>query len=430
MNEYEQVIQYLYDKLPMFTRIGASAYKKDLTNTLLLCEALHQPQLNFKSIHIAGTNGKGSTSHMLAAILQSAGYKVGLYTSPHLKDFRERIRINGEMISKAEVIAFVNQYKHIFEPIEPSFFEWTVALCFHHFAKHQVDVAVIETGLGGRLDSTNVILPELSVITNIGWDHMDMLGDTLAKIAFEKSGIIKNNTPVVIGEYHSETADVFKTQAKLKQAEIIFAEDSFSVTDFHSGINGKATASVFENGSLKLENITSDLGGIYQQKNMTTVFAATSCLRKIGYQIDDVAIAKGIENTTQITGLMGRWQVINQQPFTVCDTAHNIDGIEYIVKQISLQTFDKLHMVVGMVKDKDITKILQLLPKNAHYYFCQANIPRALDANILAEQANQLGLIGYNCGSVQNAYLEAQKNATPHDMIYIGGSTFVVAEVI
>ena len=235
---------------------------------------------------------------------------------------------------------------------------------------------------------------------------------------------------MVIGEYHSETADVFKTQAKLKQAEIIFAEDSFSVTDFHSGINGKATASVFENGSLKLENITSDLGGIYQQKNMTTVFAATSCLRKIGYQIDDVAIAKGIENTTQITGLMGRWQVINQQPFTVCDTAHNIDGIEYIVKQISLQTFDKLHMVVGMVKDKDITKILQLLPKNAHYYFCQANIPRALDANILAEQANQLGLIGYNCGSVQNAYLEAQKNATPHDMIYIGGSTFVVAEVI
>ena len=430
MNEYEQVIQYLYDKLPMFTRVGASAYKKDLTNTLLLCEALQQPQLKFKSIHIAGTNGKGSTSHMLAAVLQSAGYKTGLYTSPHLKDFRERIRINGEMISKEEVIAFVNQYKHIFEPIEPSFFEWTVALCFHHFAKHQADIAIIETGLGGRLDSTNVIHPELSVITNIGWDHMDMLGDTLDKIAFEKSGIIKNNTPVVIGEYHSETAPVFKAQAKLKQAEIIFAEDVFAVTNFNSGKNGKATASVFENGSLIFENIKCDLGGIYQQKNIATVFAAVSNMRKIGYQIDDVAIAKGIENTTEITGLMGRWQVINKEPFTVCDTAHNTDGIEYIVKQISQQTFDKLHMVVGMVKDKDITKILQLLPKNAHYYFCQANIPRALDANILAEQANQLGLIGYNCGSVQNAYLEAQKNASPLDMIYIGGSTFVVAEVI
>jgi dihydrofolate synthase/folylpolyglutamate synthase len=414
----------------MFTRVGASAYKKDLTNTLLLCQALQQPQLKFKSIHIAGTNGKGSTSHMLAAVLQSAGYKTGLYTSPHLKDFRERIRINGEMISKEEVIAFVNQYKHIFEPIEPSFFEWTVALCFHHFAKHQVDIAIIETGLGGRLDSTNVIHPELSVITNIGWDHMDMLGDTLDKIAFEKSGIIKNNTPVVIGEYHAETASVFKAQAKLKQAEIIFAEDVFAVTKFNSGKNGKATASVFENGSLTFENIKCDLGGIYQQKNIATVFAAVSNMRKIGYQIDDVAIAKGIENTTEITGLMGRWQVINKEPFTVCDTAHNKDGIEYIVKQISQQTFDKLHMVVGMVKDKDITKILQLLPKNAHYYFCQANIPRALDANILAEQANQLGLIGYNCGSVQNAYLEAQKNASPHDMIYIGGSTFVVAEVI
>lgn len=430
MDEYNQVIQYLYDKLPMFTRVGASAYKKDLTNTILLCEALNQPHQKFKSIHIAGTNGKGSTSHMLAAILQKAGYKTGLYTSPHLKDFRERIRINGVMISHHEVIDFVNQYKHIFEPIAPSFFEWTVALCFHHFAKHEVDIAIIETGLGGRLDSTNIIHPELSVITNIGWDHMDLLGDTLEKIAFEKAGIIKPNTPVIIGEFHPETAPVFNKQALLSEAEIIFAEEIVFVENFNTDKNGKATAQVFVHGQLAFEQLKSDLGGIYQKKNIATVIAAITVLRNKGFHIDNVAIETGIENTTAITGLMGRWQVLSQQPLTVCDTAHNIDGIQYIVKQLSQQSYNKLHMVIGMVKDKDIEKILTLLPKQACYYFCQANLPRAIDGEVLAKQAKQLGLIGYHCGSVQNAYSEAKKNASFDDMIYIGGSTFVVAEII
>ncbi len=426
---YRQTLDYLYSKLPMFTRIGSAAFKKDLKNTLDLCRILDNPQHGFKSIHVAGTNGKGSTSHMLAAVLQEAGYKTGLYTSPHLRDFRERIRINGIMISEQEVMDFVATYQPQFEGIEPSFFEWTVALCFHHFAINKVDVAIIETGLGGRLDSTNVILPQLSVITNIGWDHMDMLGDSLEKIAAEKAGIIKPHIPVIIGERTPETEHVFITKAREENAPIVFSDDEVEINNFRS-VPSKSLFDIHFRDQEPLINCTCDLSGIYQQKNITTALCAIKQLKQLGYQISDEHILNALKQVKQLTGLMGRWQVMSEHPLTVCDTGHNVNGIEYVIKQIEQQTYRQLHMVIGMVKDKDISKVLKLLPTHATYYFCNADIPRALPASELALQASALNLNGTTFGSVQEALAAAQKNASSDDMIFIGGSTFVVAEII
>jgi dihydrofolate synthase/folylpolyglutamate synthase len=427
---YEETLAYLYAQLPMFTRIGAAAYKKDLTNTLALCHTLCNPHHQFKSVHIAGTNGKGSTSHMLAAIFQQAGYKTGLYTSPHLIDFRERIRINGEMIPKEYVVEFVKKYKKDFECIQPSFFEWTVALCFNYFAQQQVDIAIIETGLGGRLDSTNVVSPLLSVITNIGWDHMDMLGDTLPKIAFEKAGIIKPNTPVVLGSYQHETFPVFEEKAQALTAPLIKAFEKYSIQSFSQQKDGTATCEVLQTETKILLDYHLQLGGIYQQYNLQGVLAAVEQLQKIGYSISAKDISLGLANTVNLTSLMGRWQVLQYHPLIVCDTAHNINGIELVLQQIKLQQYEQLHVVLGMVKDKDISKILSLLPPNAIYYFCNADLPRALHANDLQQLAMPYQLQGSAYKTVADAYKAALSSATPNDMVYVGGSTFVVAEVL
>lgn len=426
---YQQTVEFLFSRLPMFTRIGAAAFKKDLTNTLALCEVLHQPQQQFKTIHIAGTNGKGSTSHMLAAILQTAGYKTGLYTSPHLKDFRERIRINGVMIPEQKVIDFVTQYMHVFDEIAPSFFEWTVALCFDYFAQEKVDVAIIETGLGGRLDSTNVITPELSVITNIGWDHMDMLGDTLAKIAVEKAGIIKPNIPVVIGEYLPETKPVFLTSTTQNKSPLTFAEETITLQNLQFTSQGMQ-ADVYCNGHLWLNELQCDLGGIYQEHNIKTVIASVIQLQELGYKISPEQVKQALKNVKQLTSLMGRWHILQQQPLVVADTGHNVNGLQLVLQQIQQQTFEQLHMVIGMVRDKDIDKVLQLLPAHAHYYFTQANIPRALPADELQQKALAFGLKGSAYSSVALAKQAAIASAQPNDMVFIGGSTFVVAEAI
>lgn len=403
---YPETLDYLFSQLPMYQRVGNAAYKANLDNTYRLSEILNHPEKQFKSVHIAGTNGKGSTSHMLAAVLQEAGYKVGLYTSPHLKDFRERIKINGEMISENDVIDFVKEYKHEFEKIQLSFFEWTVGLAFHFFAKEKVDIAIVETGLGGRLDSTNIVTPEVAVITNISMDHTQFLGDTLAKIAAEKAGIIKSTIPIVIGETQAEIKPVFIEKAKQLNAPIQFADEGL------------------------MQEYESDLKGAYQQKNKKTVVATIQVLQELGWKIAENHIKQGLLNVVNNTGLMGRWQVLSKQPFTVCDTGHNEAGIKLILAQINQQSFEKLHFVLGVVNDKDITNILQLLPKNATYYFCQAKIPRALEVDILEEKAMAVGLSGTAFPTVEAAYQAAQKNATAQDMIFIGGSTFVVAEVV
>jgi|TARA_R110000782_G_scaffold231061_1_gene317333 dihydrofolate synthase/folylpolyglutamate synthase len=403
---YPETLDYLFGQLPMYQRIGNAAYKANLDNTYRLSEILNHPEKQFKSVHIAGTNGKGSTSHMLASVLQEAGYKVGLYTSPHLKDFRERIKINGAMISENEVIDFVKEYKNEFEKIQLSFFEWTVGLAFHYFANQKVDIAIVETGLGGRLDSTNIVIPEVAVITNISMDHTQFLGNTLAKIAAEKAGIIKPTIPVIIGETQSEIKHVFIEKAKQLNAPIQFA-DEYPTQEYES-----------------------DLKGAYQQKNKKTVVATIQTLQQLGWDITENHIIKGLQNVVNNTGLMGRWQVLNKQPLTVCDTGHNEAGIKLILAQLAEQDYEKLHFVLGVVNDKDITNILQLLPKHAIYYFCQANIPRALEVYILAEKATAVGLSGTTFPTVEAAYQAAQKNATAQDMIFIGGSTFVVAEVV
>jgi dihydrofolate synthase/folylpolyglutamate synthase len=413
----------------MFTRIGAAAFKKDLTNTLALCEVLNHPEQQFKSIHIAGTNGKGSTSHMLASVLQEAGYKTGLYTSPHLKDFRERIRVNGAMIPEQYVVDFVSRHEDVFDTIEPSFFEWTVALCFDYFAKEQIDIAVIETGLGGRLDSTNVITPLLSVITNIGWDHMDMLGDTLPQIAAEKAGIIKPGIPAVIGESIEETHDIFVQKAAQGNSPIEFAKDLITVLGFTNN-NSISTCNILLNSILWLENLECDLPGNYQQHNIPTVLASVLQLRNAGFMITDEQIRNGLKQVKKNTGLMGRWQLLSIHPLIICDTGHNVNGIEYVVRQIKQTSYEKLHMVVGMVKDKDISKVLSLLPEQAEYYFCNAAIPRALPANELKEQAKAFDLKGNAYQTVAEALEAAKNNAGTNDLIFIGGSTFVVAEVL
>lgn len=433
---YQQTLDYLYTQLPMFTRVGASAFKKDLTNTLLLCELLGNPQHQFKSIHVGGTNGKGSTSHMLAAILQTAGYKTGLYTSPHLKDFRERIRINGEMISEDEVIDFVADQQENIDAIEPSFFEMTVALAFDYFAREKVDIAVIEVGLGGRLDSTNVIMPLLSVITNIGWDHMNLLGNSLPEIASEKAGIIKLDIPVVIGEYQVEVSEVFTEKAKQENAPIGFASEKWTIEKVESQeqtspylevqVQSKDRSETFvSNPILKL-----DLTGLYQIKNLKTVLSSLDELRKQRFTIPEDAVFTALKEVKKLTGLNGRWQTLSIKPLIICDTGHNPEGIAEVVKNIEATKFDHLHFVLGMVNDKDINKILSLLPKKATYYFCKPDMPRGLSAEILKRQAETYHLKGNDFSTVKEALEAAKKNAQPDDLIFAGGSTFVVAEVV
>ena len=404
---YSETLDWMFGQLPMYQKQGASAYKEDLTNTILLANHLNNPEKEIKTIHVAGTNGKGSTSHFLASILQEAGYKTGLYTSPHLKDFRERIKINGEDISEDFVVDFISSNKSFFEENQLSFFEMTVGLAFDYFRQEKVDIAIIEVGLGGRLDSTNIISPLLSVITNIGLDHVQFLGNTIEKIASEKAGIIKPKTPVVIGEFTSETKPVFENKAKETQSEIFFASE------------------------LIQETYPSVLLGAYQVQNKKTVLQAIRILQsQKQFKISEENIKDGFWNVVKNTGLQGRWQQLGSNPKIICDTAHNKHGLEIVMKQLQREEFDTLHFVLGVVNDKDLDDVLPLFPKNAKYYFCKPNIPRGLDALILEEKAFNFGLNGKAFNSVTEAYEEAKKNTSESDLIYVGGSTFVVAEIL
>jgi dihydrofolate synthase/folylpolyglutamate synthase len=396
----------MFSQLPMYQKQGKTAFKKDLSNTLKLAKNLSNPERNFKSIHVAGTNGKGSTSHMLASILQEAGYKVGLYTSPHLKDFRERIKINGKEVSKQFVIGFIERNKTFFDSNQLSFFEMTVGMAFDYFSKQKVDIAVIEVGLGGRLDSTNIITPEISVITNIGLDHTQFLGNTLEAIAFEKGGIIKPNVTVVIGETQKETTPVFESLAKNNNSKIVFAD--------------KKTGALYK----------SDLTGNYQLINIRTVIQTVRELQQKGYKISNKHLEEGLLNVVKNTGLLGRWQVLKENPKVVCDTGHNREGLTYVMQQLSKEKFKALHIVFGVVNDKDLSTIVSLLPKKATYYFCKPDLPRGMDANELKQIFNKNGLIGEAYKSVNEAYQEALNKANSNDFIFIGGSTFVVAEII
>ncbi len=433
---YSETLEYLFSQLPMYHRIGAAAYKSDLNNTIAICSDLGNPQNNFKSIHIAGTNGKGSVSHFLASILQEMGYKTGLYTSPHLKDFRERIRINGEMIPENNVVEFVEEHQSQFDKIKPSFFEWTVGLAFDYFSNEKVDIAIIETGLGGRLDSTNIISPILSVITNISLDHIALLGNSFEKIAFEKAGIIKNNVPVVIGRKQTEIKPVFENKAKECNAEILYASDYFEVKDIMQNqaekplleitIDSLVTSNVFN----KTEKIISSLTGLYQKENISTVLTCMEMLNRSGFKVDIGKIKSGIAKVIENTGIRGRWEVLSRNPTVIVDTGHNEDGIAQIIKQLEEMTYSKLRFVFGTVNDKDIDKIIRLLPREAVYYFCKANIPRALDEKLLLKIAVNSGLTGTTYNNVASALQKAKLEANINDLILVGGSNFVVAEVI
>jgi len=404
---YQETLDWLFNQLPMYQLQGASAYKKDLTNVHILMDYLGHPEKKLQCIHVAGTNGKGSCSHMLTSVLQEAGYKVGLYTSPHLKDFRERIKINGVMIPEDFVCDFVNQHQSFFEANDMSFFEMSVGLAFDYFAKEKIDIAVIEVGMGGRLDATNIILPLVSVITNIGLDHTQFLGNTLVAIASEKSGIIKSNIPVVIGEFTTETQPVFLAKAKENKSDLYFASDLIATT------------------------FPSDLIGDYQVHNKKTVIQTLTVLNQhTAFQTTESHWKSGLSQVVKNTGLQGRWQQLSELPKTICDTAHNTHGLTIVLNQIQKETFDQLHFVLGVVNDKDLDEVLPLFPKNAEYYFCKPNIPRGLEATVLAQKAAQFGLNGKIYNSVSAAYAKAKQNAQPTDFIYVGGSTFVVAEIL
>lgn len=407
--DYQETLTYLYEQVPMFQRVGGSAYKEGLDNTKALDAHFGHPHHSFRTIHVAGTNGKGSVSHTLAAVLQSAGYKTGLYTSPHLVDFRERIRINGTPISKDYVVEFVEHERSFFEPLCPSFFELTTAMAFKYFADEQVDVAVIEVGLGGRLDCTNIIMPDLSIITNISFDHVQFLGDSLGKIASEKAGIIKHNIPVVIGETTPETKPVFMAKATEVGAPIYFAE---------------------ENNREDYPGVDFELKGIYQEKNKRTLFTALPLLKEAGYHIDEETVREGFAHVVELTGLMGRWQKLHDHPTLVCDTGHNVGGITYVVEQLRQQSCNQLRIVIGMVNDKDISGVLALLPKEAIYYFTQASVNRALPAKQLLHLATEAGLKGKAYASVKNAVKAAMKESLPEDFIFVGGSNFIVADLL
>ncbi len=427
---YQQTIDYLYAQLPMYSRIGAAAYKEDLHNTIALCNAIDNPQTKFKSIHIAGTNGKGSTSHMLAAILQQAGYKTGLYTSPHVKDFRERIKINGEMVSQDFIVDFVERTKAISEQIKPSFFELTVAMAFDYFEKEKVEIAVIETGLGGRLDSTNIITPILSIITNIGYDHTDILGNTLEKIAMEKAGIIKPNIPVIIGEYLPETKNIFINKAKKEDAAIYFAQDEYVVSNINYSTQ-LLSCDVTDREQNTTESFELDLNGLYQTKNICTVLCAEGILMQQGFSIKNKDEKEALKHVKKLTGLHGRWDVISSNPTIVLDVAHNEDGIKLLLQQLSFvhRTPYNVHFVMGMVKDKDVTKILSILPKDTNYYFCNAHIERAMPHFELLEKAKTFELKGESFDNVNVAIDAARQKAKANDLIIVCGSIFLIAEV-
>jgi len=426
---YTETIDYLFSRLPMFSRMGAAAIKSDLVNTLKICGWLGDPQQKFKSIHIAGTNGKGSCSHMIAAVLQECGYKTGLYTSPHLKDFRERIRINGEMISKEFVIAFTERIKPLIEEINPSFFELTVGMAFEYFVSERIDIAVIETGLGGRLDSTNVILPELSVITNIGMDHMNILGDTLELIAAEKAGIIKKQVTAIIGESADTTDEVFLSMAAALHAPIVFADKRYYASDW-THKNGYLVTDIVNSHDQSRVSYQLDLAGYYQLKNLVTVSETLHQLRLKRFDLPQEKVAKALKQVKKLTGLHGRWDVIHQHPQVILDVAHNEDGIRQLVNQVELSDFRQLHIIIGMVKDKEIDKMLALLPKEAEYYFTRAQIPRALPENILFEKATATGLHGEAYPDVNIALKTALGKASGEDLILVCGSVFVVGEVL
>lgn len=413
------------------------AIKPGLKNTIDFCQLLDNPQNKFKSVHIGGTNGKGSTSHMLSAILQTAGYKTGLYTSPHLKDFRERIRVNGKMIGENEVVHFVENYRKVIEEIDPSFFELTVAMAFDYFASEMIDIAVIEVGLGGRLDSTNIIEPVLSIITNIAYDHMDVLGNTLPLIAREKAGIIKPGVPVIIGQKQGEVEELFIEIAKQNKSALIFASDEWKIISPESQKIDSDVLRVsieqqheFKKSFFIFTTLDLDLTGIYQLKNLPAVLSAVVELRRQGLIISDTHIEIALKQVKQLSGLMGRWQILDIDPLVICDTGHNEDGIREVIKNIQFTTYEKLHMVIGMVKDKDITGILKLLPENASYYFCAPNLPRAKPAEDLLEEAVKQGLKGEAYSSVAEALHAAKNKASGKDLIFVGGSTFVVAEIL
>ena len=428
---YQKTLDFLFSQLPMYQRVGKQAYKKDLGNIKLLCQQLNNPQNSFRSIHIAGTNGKGSTAHILASMLQTAGYRVGLYTSPHYVDFRERIKINGTYISKKAVVEFVASNKQFFSKIKPSFFEMTVAMAFDYFNYKNVDIAIIETGLGGRLDSTNIIKPVFSIVTNIGMDHESMLGDTLEKIANEKAGIIKSGIPVIIGERDPETDHVFIKKAKKEKAEINFVQDVIQSRLLRTSMN-KAVYSTKSDSHpfLNLEELTLDLTGNYQKHNLNNALVAAQLLKKADFKISEKHIRKACSTVQETTKIKGRWQIINESPLTICDSGHNVDGLRYIVKALKEINKRRLHFVFGSVNDKDLNKILPLLPKDALYYFCRANIPRGLDADELMRVARSFQLYGQSYISVNEALNVATKEARKDDCIFIGGSIFVVAEVV
>ncbi|TAJ12164.1 bifunctional folylpolyglutamate synthase/dihydrofolate synthase [Marinilabiliaceae bacterium JC017] len=427
---YQETLDFLFSQLPMYQRVGKAAYKANLDNTLALDNYFGQPHKAYKTIHVAGTNGKGSVSNCLAAVLQSAGYKVGLYTSPHLTDFRERIRVNGEMIPEDEVVSFVAQHSGIIEKVQPSFFEMTVAMAFDYFKRQDIDVALVEVGLGGRLDSTNIITPELSVITNIGLDHTALLGDTKPLIAAEKAGVIKKNVPVVIGETDPEVQQVFQQKAAAEGVPVVFADQQFNILLATMSIDNKQVFQVYKGDVKQWPDLQVGLLGMYQRKNILTVLTACELLNKGNFSISDEAIRQGLAEVQKLTGFGGRWQEIGHNPRIVCDTGHNKDGVQEVVAQIANTPHEKLHMVWGMVSDKDVDAVLNLLPRQAHYYFARASVARSCDENRLKEIAGKYNLVGEAFPDVKKAMAEAKKNAGPNDLIFIGGSTFVVADAL
>ena len=422
---YEETLDYLYNSAPLFQHIGKDAYKEGLENTYLLDEHFNHPHRSFRTIHVAGTNGKGSCSHTLAAILQSAGYKTGLYTSPHLIDFRERIRINGIPVSKEFVVDFVEKHRAFFEPLHPSFFELTTAMAFHYFARQQVDVAIIEVGLGGRLDCTNIIRPDLCIITNISFDHTQFLGNTLAKIAGEKAGIIKEGIPVVIGETTPETKPVFSARAKEVNAPILFSEEEQLLLGARVNEEGKR---IYQTTVYK--DLKGELGGLCQIKNTNTLLSAIRQLQQRGYRFTEQDVRKGFSQVCKLTGLMGRWQKLEESPTLVCDTGHNVGGISYIAEQLRYQKYEHLHIVIGMVNDKDISGVLKMLPQDAVYYFTKASVKRALPEKELQHLARTSDLQGETYPDVQAAVTAAKEKAGAKDFIFVGGSSFIVADLL
>lgn len=423
---FQETLEYMYELLPMYQRVGKTAFKKDLTNTIKLLGHLGNPQLNFRSIHIAGTNGKGSSAHMLASVLQSAGYKTGLYTSPHLKQFTERIKINGTEVEESFVCDFIEKLKEIIEEVEPSFFEITVAMAFSYFAEKKVDIAIVEVGMGGRFDSTNVLLPVISLITSISYDHMEFLGSSMSEIAFEKAGIIKPGIPVVISETQEEITSVFNHKATETKSSVFYADRQYKVKTEY------ASASSFNfliESEGQTKQLLTDLGGIYQVKNIPGVLRVLDLLNQMDFYISEDQIRSGFQNIAKNTGFKGRWQKLSDDPLIICDTAHNEAGVKLIVEQLKQLDCQQLHIIWGAVEGKDHENIFHLLPKEAFYYFCQANLPRALKAEKLLEMSSEVGLIGEIIKDVNEAIATAKLKAEINDLIFVGGSNFVVAEI-